>query len=137
MFSWLKPKPAAKAEFTFKARVEEFWDWYTKSAARFYETIENKKCGDLTSEVSATIDRLLPGFAWVFGPGANGQGHSFTLTGEGDEHRQLLTRQWLSFAPRLPGWTFYDSRQPSETVEWAINIGELQFDPRNSGSPPT
>jgi hypothetical protein len=32
---------------TFKARVTEFWDWFAKHAARFYQTIENKRCADL------------------------------------------------------------------------------------------
>lgn len=126
MFSWLKPK-APQAEFTFKARVEEFWQWFSASAERFYQTIEDKRCGDLTEEVSAAIDLLLPGISWVFGPGENG-GHSFTLTGEGNAHRQFLARQWLACAPPLPGWTFYSSRQPSDSTGWCINLGEHKFD---------
>ena len=45
----------------------------------------------------------------MLGPGENG-GHSFTLSGEGNLHRQLLTQYWVSRAPTLEGWTFYPAR---------------------------
>jgi hypothetical protein len=114
MFSLFKRKPVVAAgELTFKVRVTRFWDWYAGVAERFYQTIEEKKCPDLASEVSAKIDEVLPKFAWVFGPGADGQGHSFTLSGEGNGHKQLLAVYWQSQAPKIPGWTFYHARQPS------------------------
>ncbi len=114
---------------TFKTRVEKFWEWYCEVAPRFFATIEAKKCADLTGEVSAKINDLLPGFAWVFGPGADKKGHSFTLSGEGVIHRQLLTLYWLSRAPTLPGWTFYASRQPGSIKGHIIEIGKNKFDP--------
>jgi hypothetical protein len=83
----------------------------------------------LATEVSAKVDELLPGFAWVFGPGANGNGHSFTLFGEGVLHRQLLAKFWHSQAPGLPGWTFYAARQPGSINGQRIEIGGQSFDP--------
>lgn len=102
-------------DLTFKQRVETFWKWYSAVAARFHDTIEAGKCGDLTSEMSERVHELLTGFGWVFGPGENGEGHSFTLTPEADEPRQHLAEYWLSKAPSLDGWTFYDARQPGKT----------------------
>lgn len=99
---------------TLKQRVAEFWQWYAKNAERFYQTIENKRCSDLQPEVSEAVDRWLTGMAWVFGPGANNQGHSFTLSGEGILPKQFVAEYWLQRAPQLPGWTFYASRQPSD-----------------------
>ena len=130
MFSLLKKSAAPAQVPTLKTRVDLFWRWYTEVAPRFYATIEAKKCPDLAKEVIAKIDELLPSFAWVFGPGKNKQGHSFTLSGEGVIHRQLITLYWLSRAPKLPGWTFYAARQPDPVVKGkTIKIGDRVFDP--------
>ena len=72
--------------------------------------------GKVVAETDEMMNQLLPGFAWVYGPGAAGYGEpgrSLTLSGEGVSHRQLLAVYWASRAPRLDGWTFYASRQPS------------------------
>jgi hypothetical protein len=108
MLSFFRRKPVAPE--TFNERARAFWSWYTSVAARFYAAIEAGRCADLTDETSAKVDELLPGFAWVFGPGPDRQGHSFTLSGEGIEHRQLLAQQWLALAPKIEGWTFYVPR---------------------------
>jgi hypothetical protein len=99
-------------EPTFKQRVHEFWTWYAQVAERFRQTIDAGDCASLADEVGEFIDETLPGFGWVFGPGQNG-GHSFTLTGDGQVAKQLLTRYWLAAAPDIPTWTFYASRQPT------------------------
>lgn len=107
----------------FKSRVEEFWSWFASRAEEFYAAIEAGKCPDLEPEVSAITDQLFPGLGWVFGPGPNKEGHSFTLTPEGDPHRRLLTAYWHKHAPDLPGWTFHPSRQASPDVSgWAIQM---------------
>jgi len=107
-------KKASNTNPTLKQRVAEFWNWYAANAERFYKTIEDKKCSDLGPEVSAVVDRWLPGMAWVFGPGENKLGHSFTLSGEGIIFKQFIAEYWLQQAPRLDGWTFYASRQASD-----------------------
>lgn len=132
MFSFFRRKPPAPlpaGPATFNERVDAFWLWYAGVAARFFQTIEDSRCSDLTGEVSAKVDELLPGFAWVFGPGENG-GHSFTLSGEGILQKQLLALHWLSRAPRLPGWTFYASRQPGSIAGISIKIGGVDFSSR-------
>lgn len=123
---------------TFKARVVSFWNWFSECADRFYQTIEAGNCPDLEPEVTQTVRQLFPGFAWVFGPGADGVGHSFTLSAEGDANRQFLTSFWLANAPELNGWTFYSTRQPSDVeAEHAIQIdgfeiaaGDVLIDPQ-------
>ncbi len=115
---------------TFKERVTQFWDWFQEVAPRFYETIESKKCANLTLETSSKVDELFPGFAWVFGPGENGEGHSFTLSGEGVEHKQLLALEWYQRAPSIQGWTFYPSRQPGPIQGKIIEIFGLKMDPK-------
>src|SRR5258708_34593876 len=95
MFSLFKRKPAAAAtELTFKVRVARFWEWYASVAERYYRVIEEKRIQELTAEVSQRVDELCERFAWVFGPGADGKGHSLTVSGEGNPHRQLLTAYW-------------------------------------------
>jgi len=115
---------------TFKERVARFWGWYAANAERFYQTIEDGKSPDLADKVSKKVDEQLGSFAWVFGCGANGKGHSFTLSAEGDKHKQLLTQYWAECAPKLDGWTFYPARQPDEIHEkWAFEIHNMNFYP--------
>ena len=100
---------------TFKNRVTEFWDWYMQVADRFYQTIENGQCDQLTDEVGDFMYRVMPGMSWAFGPGLEeaSSGHSFTLSGEGQLAKQLLAQYWCNRAPEIPHWTFYGSRQPT------------------------
>lgn len=129
MFSRLFHRSSAAAEPTFLQRVLEFWRWFEEVAPRFYAGLEAAQRDDLTRETAEKIDELLPGFGWVYGPGADRIGHSFTLTGEGVEAMQLLSRYWLSQAPSIPGWTFYSSRQPDKIEGTAINFGpDLEID---------
>lgn len=115
---------------TFKKRVELFWGWFAENADEFYATIENGQCAELTEPFQNAGRKWLPGFSWVFGPGANGQGHSFTITGEGKIGYLFLANFWLEQAPELAGWTFYSSRQASELSGGErIQIGEQQFGP--------
>lgn len=112
---------------TFKSRVAEFWKWYASRSQFFFDTIEAGKCPELQEEVSAHVQRFIPEFAWVFGPGVDG-GHSFTISAEGDTHQQFLTSYWLSQAPQLSGWTFYSTKQPAEIHDdIAIEINDLEF----------
>lgn len=107
-----KPKPAP---LTLKQRVAEFWKWFASNADRFYATIEDKRCGELQPETTEAVNKWLGGMAWVYGPGANRVGHSMTLSGEGFLPKQFVADYWASQAPKLDGWTFYSSRQPSDS----------------------
>ncbi len=117
----------APPAFTLKARVKTFWQWFSSVAQRFYTEIENQKCPDLQPEVSAKVDELLGGMAWVFGPGVDG-GHSFTITPEGNPYQRFVARYWLDQAPVLQGWTFYAARQPSEGGLCSrLDVGGMEF----------
>jgi len=110
-------------------RVAHFWEWYASVADRYYRAIENKQLRELADEVTRHVNEVIDGFAWVFGPGPNKQGHSFTISGNANPHRQLLAAYWQRQAPKLPGWTFYGSRQPSQNLDSAkLKLGEHDFD---------
>jgi hypothetical protein len=128
MLSFLRRK--SRPELTFNSRVSAFWKWFEDVAPRFYSTIEAGKCSSLADETSAKVDELLPGLAWVYGPGADGKGHSLTLSGEGNEHRQLLALHWHARAPIIAGWTFYPSRQAGPIKGHVIEMDEGRFDPK-------
>ena len=105
-----------QTDLTFKARVERFWQRYSRVASRFYKLLEQEDDRDVVAETDEMMSELLPGFAWVYGPGAAGYGEpgrALTLSGEGVLQRQLLALYWTSRAPSLDGWTFYAARQPS------------------------
>lgn len=131
LFSRRQPEPEPEPEptWTLMDRVTAFWEWYVSVADRFYAEIESGRCADLEPEVTAKVHELLGGMAWVFGPGANGAGHSFTLTPEGDAHRRLVAQYWLALAPEIDGWTFYASKQPSEMhrVGQTMRIQDMSF----------
>ncbi len=131
MLSLFKRLAGKEDELTFKKRVKNFWKWYASVADRYYAACETKGAPFPASEVSTKVDELIPGFAWVFGPGTEGKGHSFTLSGEGDRHRQFLTEYWRTQAPVLAGWTFHASRQASaEPFGWEMKISGQKFDPK-------
>ena len=113
---------------TYKERVAAFWEWYSSVAQEFYDTIEAGNCGDLTGQLGPKVDELLPGLAWVFGPGENGEGHSLTLSPEGYEPKQFLTTYWMEQAPKLDGWTFYDARQAGGLENVSISMNDVTYD---------
>jgi len=130
MVSIFRRKVSQTSEPTFKERVQNFWQWYAERAATFHGNLKQKQHSIIQPQISAKVDELLPSAAWVFGDGPNGNGHSFTLTGEGNLHLQFLTEYWRKQAPSLEGWTFYSSRQPSNDLEsWQIKIEGETFNP--------
>jgi hypothetical protein len=129
MFSLFK-RSADPKSLTFKARVAMFWKWFADHASRFTAEIDGRRCAALQPTVSAKINELFPEFAWSFGPSAEASGHSFTLSGEGNPHRQLLAAFWLEQAPSFPGWTFHASKQPTRDLSsLRLEIGDRAFDP--------
>jgi hypothetical protein len=124
-----KKHPPPPVEFNFKQRVEAFWRWFQENSCRFHQSIEAQRCGDLTDEVSTAVDQFLPCMAWVFGPGDKPGEHSFTLSGEGIEFKQMLALHWLKQAPRIDGWKFYAERQPADNPgDFSLRLeGELVF----------
>jgi hypothetical protein len=128
MWPFKKKGDTGADEPTLKRNVTAFWEWFAGNAERFYDTIENKKCSDLTDEMVEAVDRWLPGMAWVFGPGKNRVGHSLTISGEGVRTQQMVAQYCVGRAPPLPNWTFYGSRQPRLDVEASqIRIGGDSF----------
>ncbi|HYF36147.1 MAG TPA: hypothetical protein VD994_12710 [Prosthecobacter sp.] len=128
MWPFKRKESAHAQEPTLKSNVTAFWAWFTANAERFYDTIENKNCSDLTDEVSAAFDRWLPDMAWVFGPGERRVGHSLTISGEGVQIKQLVAKYCIDRAPVLANWTFYASRQPADKgAEFTIGMDGDSF----------
>lgn len=115
-----------RSEPTFQSGVEEFWKWFPTVADRFYNVIDQGACADLTGETVDFMTEHLTGLAWSFGPG-DPDGHSFTVSGEGDLPYQLLAEHWLNQSVDVNGWTFHASRQPNSAQQLknvAISVGE-------------
>jgi hypothetical protein len=129
MLSWLRRKTSPEA-VTFNDRVDAFWRWFEEVAPRLYAAIEAGDCGTLTEETSRKVNELQAGFAWVYGPGEAGKGHSLTISGEGVEQRQLLAQQCCALAPKIAGWTFYASRQAGPIKGHVITMDGQRFDPK-------
>ncbi|MGV3533204.1 MAG: hypothetical protein ACO1QR_12600 [Chthoniobacteraceae bacterium] len=76
------------------------------------------------------MDLLYDGAGWVFGPGENKEGHSFTFTAEANPPRQLLTSYWHSRAPSLRGWTFYAAKQAAPGAAGnRLSFDSMKFNP--------
>ncbi len=116
---------------TFREQSLEFWKWFPTVAESVAETLE---CGNARAQLSDFINEVrdkVGGLSWVFGPGAAPGRLSFTLTGEGQKARQLLSHYWLSLAVEVPGWEFYCARQPSpadQLLDLAIDVAGTSVD---------
>ncbi len=112
---------------TFKARVDEFWSWFSQRSDEIHQAVDAANHDWLVEQMSAAVSAIQPDLAWVFGPGEGGVGHSFTVSGEGLVEKQILAEFWRQRAPELPNWTFYASRQPATAERLAaagIQVGE-------------
>ncbi len=138
LFDLFKKKTPQPKESTYKQKVIDFWDWYSVNAARLYEALDQGQSSTLVDEISDRVSLLSPSLGWVFGPGPDGDGHSFTITPEGDPHRSFLTNSWAEMAPELQGWTFYPNRQPSTDITGqSIVIHDEKFKPEEFWITPT
>lgn len=97
----------------FRAGVLEFWAWFPLVAQEYGDLLKNDEGEVVVTDIQARLEELLPNLSWEFGN--ENEGHSFTLTGEGQISKQLLTDFWLSQSVEIPEWTFFASRQPSST----------------------
>ncbi len=125
----MKPKP------TFREQVAEFWQWFPTIAQSLAETIkgddQEKALAYIGEQFANEVQEKIGGLSWVFGSGESAGRLSFTVTGEGQAARQMLSHFWLSQAIEVPGWDFYAARQPSseEHLEnCSIEVGETIVD---------
>lgn len=115
---------------TFNDRVRKFWEWFQEVAPSYHAAIDAGECRSLTEPTCEVVNGLFPHLSWTYGPVVGGTGHSFTLTGEGIEHHQLLAIHWLSQAPPIKGWTFYADRQAGPIKGHRIRMGDVSIDPK-------
>jgi len=102
---------------SFIQRVDQFWSWFAENSQRLLDGIDNQEFDALVPEVSDQVKAMAP-LAWVFGPPPEGAtGHSFTLTPEGNAYKQHIIEFVLSRRPELENWTFYNSKQPANSVD--------------------
>ena len=122
---------------TFRERVERFWSWWEANGERVYKAVDDDGGRSIQPEVSKVLDDLSPDFGWTFGPGANGKGHSLTVTPEANSTKRPLVDYWHSKAREIPGWTFYPARQPSAELDGieitlggaSVSVDELWITP--------
>lgn len=118
-------------DVTFRTRVQEFWQWFPGVAGQLAETIKSgdqeKTMAFLGASFTNDVREKIGGLSWVFGVGEGNGRLSFTVTGEGQVSRQLLSHFWLTQAVEVPGWDFYCFRQPSPVEQLAgsgIEVGD-------------
>jgi hypothetical protein len=100
-------------EKTYRERVLDFWEWFPTVADHYATMLRNQKGDQIVLEIKEKMDALLPHLSWELG-GAE-DSFFFTLSGEGQIARQLLTEFWLSQSYEVPAWTFHASRQPTSS----------------------
>lgn len=117
-----------KKEATFKKKVVDFWDWFSKNSESIHSKISSGKATDLSDEMIRQVNKLMPGMAWCFGPGKSEGRYSFTLSPEANRNLQFLSSFWLNMAPDIKNWDFYSSKQPSKNPEnFTITIRDRDF----------
>ncbi len=115
---------------TYKERVQRFWEWFPSISNDVSDALERGNVDEVMAQVDQYMSDQLPRFAWVFGPGI-AEGHSLTLSGEGQKALQLLCQYWLVQGISVSGWTFFGSRQPCDSEQlksMAIDIGSSSLD---------
>ena len=125
-----RKKIVSVVEATFKVKVSEFWAWWSENASRIRASVDSDGGREIQPEISEQVSKLGPHFAWVLGPHPEGEehGHSLTLSPEGVLNYLFLTSYWLKRAPKVDGWHFYSSRQPSTALDGAaIRIGDFEL----------
>ncbi len=115
---------------TFHEQVIDFWNWFPTVADSLAADLEAGTFGDRLDEIQDAI--RIGDLAWVFGPGKSKGRFSFTVSGEGQKAKQLLSHYWLQNSKEVPGWDFYSSRQPStleQLGKMEIQVGDTAVDP--------
>lgn len=105
---------------TFRERVDRFWRWWAVESTRLLAAVDEDGGASIQEEVSAAVNGLGEGLGWVFGPGKDGAGHSFTISTGGNVYRRVLIDYWLGRAPELEGGVFYPSRQPHQDIDGIV-----------------
>lgn len=116
---------------TFRERVLEFWKWFPTVAETLADALKEDNPSEGLAQFADEVQEKIGGLSWVFGPGESDDRVSFTVTGEGQKARQLLSHFWLSQASEVPGWDFYCARQPSsadQLVDLAIEVAGSNVD---------
>ena len=116
---------------TFRERVKEFWTWFPTVADSVAESVESGDASEQLAEFMEAVRERVGGLSWVFGPGEAEGRLSFTVTGEGQKARQLLSHYWLSLGVDVPGWDFFCSRQPTppdQLAELAVEVAGSDVD---------
>lgn len=122
-----KPETALPSTLSYRERVDHFWDWWTTESDRIYQSVESNGGASIQPEVSEAVSNLSPDLGWVFGPGPDGEGHSFTISPGGIPSRCFLVDYWYSKVPQLEGWTFYPSRQAShDPGVFKVRMGKVE-----------
>lgn len=117
-----------KKEATFKKKVVDFWDWFSKNADSIHSQIASGNAASLTDEMIRQVNKLMPGMAWCFGPGKAEGRYSFTLSPEANRNLQFLSTFWMNMAPDIKKWDFFSSKQPSKNPEkFTISIRNRDF----------
>ncbi len=120
-------EPAAAHTATLKARIREFWRWFSADRQELSRAVGSKAFEEMTDGIRARLGVLFPAMSWTFGPGPEGRGHSFTLSPEGEPHKRLVARSWLEQAPELEGWTFYGARPRGDVGRFTLDVAGSAF----------
>lgn len=120
---------------TFREQVAEFWKWFPDIAEDVSTAIMGQ---DQDRTIQFFDERFVPGLkarsgglAWDIGAGKSGDRLALTLSGQGQAVRQLLAKYWLSQALQVPGWEFFDAKQPlpaDQLKDMAIEVHGVQID---------
>ncbi|MEO0659990.1 MAG: hypothetical protein AAFZ87_00500 [Planctomycetota bacterium] len=118
----------AETEAPFRARVDGFWRWFEGVERRLHRGMFDKQIVDLTRDVGARVDAVVPGLSWSFGPGDAPGEHALVLSPSGSPDVRLLTEVWIATAPDLEGWVFRAAEPPTDLESVRFGVGDAEID---------
>ncbi|MEL6713295.1 MAG: hypothetical protein AAFP86_05945 [Planctomycetota bacterium] len=118
--------PATDAPF--RERVDGFWRWFEGVERRLHRGMFDKQIVELTRDVGARVDAVVPGLSWSFGPGDAPGEHALVLSPSGSRDLRLLTEVWIATAPELEGWVFRAAEPPSDLESVRFGVGDAEID---------
>ncbi|WP_426671589.1 hypothetical protein ACPPVU_10160 [Mucilaginibacter sp. McL0603] len=90
-------------------KIVKFWEWFKLISD---DLLRAPTRPDLISKIDDSVNKL-GSFDWEIGPYKKGE-YYFAISPNLDINKLEVTREFITYAPVCPGWTFLSSKPPKD-----------------------
>ncbi|WP_166335755.1 DUF695 domain-containing protein [Sphingobacterium chungjuense] len=106
--------------------ISEFWEWFIKNEARFFNAVQAGNVEDGFFKLLAPrLSKLHPGIFFL--TGLFGSKAELVLTPDGNIKNIVFAEEIVSMAPVLPNWVFTALKPPTSIENASIQVGDYVF----------